>query len=276
VIRTPYHRPVENTPTNPDGKIPTVQAAESDPAPDSSLGAVFGRLGPAAWLGVVWAVLPAMGGFLVLFNMGPISEFLRGEAEAGPMRLALGVATYVLIFIVSAGCGFLPTYSQAILAGFAFGERVGFGAAWVGFVGASMVGYLIARAFAKERVEKEIGRNLKARVVRDALIGSGFAKALLIVTLVRVPPNSPFALMNLVLASSGVPKRVYVLGTALGMAPRTFAAVFVGSQITDWSSADRPRWMVVGGIVLTVVVLGIIGSIANRALKRVTGQNATA
>jgi uncharacterized membrane protein YdjX (TVP38/TMEM64 family) len=63
---------------------------------------------------------------------------------------------------------------------------------------------------------------------------------------------------------------VYVLGTALGMAPRTFAAVFVGSQITDWSSAEKPRWMVVGGIVLTLAVLGVIGSIANRALKRVT------
>lgn len=252
---------------------PVTPATPPEPTPDSSLNAVFRRLGPAAWLGLVWAILPAMGGFLVLLNMGPISEFLRGEAEAGPMRLALGVATYVLIFIVSAGCGFLPTYSQAILAGFAFGVGVGFGAAWVGFVGASMVGYLIARAFAKERVEKEIGRNLKARTVRDALIGSGFARALLIVTLVRVPPNSPFALMNLVLASSGVPKRIYLLGTALGMAPRTFAAVFVGSQITQ-ISLEKPKWMVVGGIVLTIVVLGIIGSIANKALKRVTAPRA--
>lgn len=272
-------------PMEPDPKqseaAPTAPATETPPAlpgspEDNSFAAVFKRLGPAAWLGVAWAALPAIGGFLVLFNMGPISDFLRGEAEAGPVRLALGVATYTLIFIVTAGCGLLPTYSQAILAGYAFGVPIGFGAAWVGFGGASMVGFLIARNFARQRVEGEIARNVKARVVRDALVGSGFWKALLIVTLVRVPPNSPFALMNLVLTSSGVSKRIYLLGTLVGMAPRTFAAVLVGSQITDWSDVEKPRWMIVGGIVLTLLVLGLIGAIANHALKRVTGPQSTA
>jgi uncharacterized membrane protein YdjX (TVP38/TMEM64 family) len=244
------------------------------PPADNGPGDVFKRLGPAAWLGVFWAAMPAIGGFLVLFNMGPISEFLRGEAEAGAMREALGVATYTLIFIVSAGCGLLPTYSQAILAGYAFGVPVGFAAAWVGFGGASMVGFLIARNFARRRVEHEIERSVKARVVRDALLESGFARALLIVTLVRVPPNSPFALMNLVLTASGVRKRVYLMGTLIGMAPRTFAAVLIGSQITQLAGKDdiqTPRWMVVVGIVLTLAVLGVIGTIANSALKRVTG-----
>lgn len=261
--------------SSPDRPNPSSTPSESSPA-DNSLGAIFQRLGPAAWLGLAWAVLPALGGFLVLFNMEPISAFLRGEAEAGPAREALGVATYALIFIVSAGCGFLPTYSQAILAGYAFGVPVGFAAAWIGFGGASIVGFFIARRFARERAEREISKNVKARVVRDALIESGFWKALLIVTLVRVPPNSPFALMNLILCASGVKKRVYVLGTLIGMAPRTFAAVLIGSQITDWSSVEKPRWMVIGGIVLTFAVLGVIGSMANHALKRITASDASA
>jgi len=185
--------------------------------------------------------------------------------------LALGMAAYISFFILSAGCGFLPTYSQAILAGYAFGVPAGFGAAWVGFGGASMVGYLISRRLARARVEQEIQREAKARVIRDALVGSGFGKALLIVTLVRVPPNSPFALMNLALCASGVAKRTYLLGTLIGMAPRTFAAVLVGSQITNWADVDKPRWMIAGGILLTLTVLGVIGTMANRALKRVTG-----
>jgi uncharacterized membrane protein YdjX (TVP38/TMEM64 family) len=183
------------------------------------------------------------------------------------------------MFIVTAGCGLLPTYSQAILAGYAFGVPVGFAAAWIGFGGASMVGFLIARTFARRRVEKEIERNVKARVVRDALLESGFAKALLIVTLVRVPPNSPFALMNLVLTASGVKKRIYLLGTLIGMAPRTFAAVLIGSQITQLAGRDdiqTPRWMVITGIVLTLAVLGVIGMMANKALARVTGNGAPA
>ena len=237
-----------------------------------ALVAFFKRLGPAAWLGLAWGAFPAIGGFVVLFNLGPISEFLRGEAEAGSLRLTLGVAAYTLFFIVTAGCGLLPTYSQAILAGYAFGVPAGFGAAWAGFGGASLVGFLISGRFARDRVEQEIQREAKARVIRDALVGSGFGRALLIVTLVRVPPNSPFALMNLALCSSGVSKRIYLLGTLIGMAPRTFAAVLVGSQITDWADVEKPRWLIVGGIALTLAVLGVIGTMANRALKRVTGQ----
>lgn len=236
-----------------------------------ALAAFFRRLGPAAWLGLAWSALPALGGFLVLLNLGLISEFLRGEAEAGSMRLVLGVALYIGCFILSAGCGLLPTYSQAILAGYAFGVPGGFGAAWVGFGGASLVGYLISRSLARDRVEQEIQREPKARVIRDALVGSGFAKALLIVTLVRMPPNSPFALMNLALCSSGVAKRIYLMGTLIGMTPRTFAAVLIGSQITDWSNLEKPRWLIVGGIALTVAVLGVIGTMASRALQRVTG-----
>jgi uncharacterized membrane protein YdjX (TVP38/TMEM64 family) len=232
--------------------------------------AFFRRLGPAAWLGLAWGALPALGGFLVLFNLEPISAVLRGEAEAGSVRLALGMAVYIAVFIVSTGCGLLPTYSQAILAGYAFGVPAGFSAAWAGFAGASLVGFLISGRLARARVEQEIQREPKARVIRDALVGSGFGKALWIVSLVRMPPNAPFALMNLVLCVSGVARKPYLLGTLVGMAPRTFAAVMVGSQITDWSDVDKPRWMIGVGIVLTLAVLGWIGTLANRALKRVT------
>lgn len=262
----PHQRSTNGQPDIPD----TVEPRGS---PEwKALVTVFKRLGPAAWLGLAWGALPAIGGFVVLFNLGSISEFLRGEAEAGSARLALGMAAYTLCFIVTAGCGLLPTYSQAILAGYAFGVPGGFGAAWVGFGGASLLGFLISRRLARDRVEREIQREPKARVIRDALVGSGFGKALLIVTLVRVPPNSPFALMNLALCSSGVSKRIYLLGTLIGMAPRTFAAVLVGSQITDWSDVEKPRWLILSGIALTLTVLGVIGTMANRALKRVTGQ----
>ncbi|MBX3747755.1 MAG: TVP38/TMEM64 family protein [Verrucomicrobiae bacterium] len=261
----PGQHPTGDRPEPPEGTRPR-EASEWD-----TLVAFFRRLGPAAWLGLAWGALPPLGGFLVLFNLGPISEVLRGEAEAGTVRLALGMAVYIAFFMVSAGCGFLPTYSQAILAGYAFGVPAGFGAAWVGFGGASMVGFLISGRLARARIEREIQREARVRAIRDALVGSGFGRALLIVTLVRVPPNSPFALMNLALCASGVARHTYLLGTLLGMAPRTFAAVLVGSQIVDWSDVGKPRWMIVGGIILTITALGLIGTMANRALKRVTG-----
>ncbi|MEM9065015.1 MAG: VTT domain-containing protein [Planctomycetota bacterium] len=225
------------------------------------LGGVFARLGPAAWLGVVWAVLPAAGGFILLANMKPVSEWLDTLGPAAAL-------VYAAIFAVSAGFAFLPTYAQATLGGYAFGPVIGTGAALCGFVGAALIGRVLARQISADRVEQEIKRHKQAETVRDALVNSGAGKRFWIVTLLRVPPNSPFALTNLVLSTTGVPILTYVLATAVGMLPRTAAAAVIGHQITDISNPERPKWLVFGGIALTVVVVIIIGQIASKALKK--------
>ncbi len=247
---------------------------ESDFEPDSSFMAVFGRLGVAGWLALAWAFVPAIAGFTLLANMAPVSRWLKGETEAGAGHFALGMGVYTAAFVLAAGFGVLPTYSISVLGGYAFGVPLGFAAALAGFGGASIVGYFIARTVARDNVEQEIQRHAKARVVRDALVRSGFWRTLAIVTLVRVPPNSPFALMNLTLAGTGVKLRAYIVGTLLGMAPRTLAYVVIGQQITDWSNPDKPKWLFVVGIAVTIVVIAIVGSIANKALARMTANGA--
>jgi len=247
---------------------PPKQAApeqqEQDGSADSGFGAVFGRLGSAAWLGVVWAILPAAGGFVLLANMKPVSEWLATLGDGGS-------AVYVGIFALSAGFALLPTYAQATLGGYAFGPVVGTIAALAGFVGASLIGRLLAKRITGDRVDQEIRRHKQAEVVRDALVNSGAARRFGIVTLLRVPPNSPFALTNLLLSTTGVPLVTYVCATAIGMLPRTAAAVMIGHQITDFSDQpDKPKWLIFGGIGVTIVVVIVIGHIATRALRRVT------
>lgn len=238
--------------------------------------AVFGRLGVAGWLALVWAFVPGIAGFTLLAKMKPATDLLIGEAGEGGGHLAGGVAMYVGAFVLAAGFGLLPTYSISVLGGYAFGVPIGFAAALAGFGGAAVVGYGIARTVARGKVDDEIRRHEKARIVRDALVGSGFWRTLMIVTLVRVPPSSPFALMNLTLAGAGVRLRAYIIGTLAGMAPRTLAYVMIGHQVTDWSNASKPKWVLFVGIGSTVVVLLILSSIANKALARVTGAGASA
>ena len=248
--------------------------ADSPTKPDQhehkpGLVALFKRLGPAGVLAIAWTAMPPLGGILLLAYIGPISEWLQDHQ-------ASGVFLYSVIFMFSAGFGALPTYSQALLGGWAFGPVVGFAAAWAGFVGASLIGYTIARTVAKRRVEKLIDENPKARAVRDALIGHGALRTTAIVALIRVPPNSPFALTNLATAASGVRLVPYVVGTALGMAPRTFAAVWLASEGAKRGDNlvdlfKRSGEQVVIALVITFVVLGVIGFIAKRALERVSG-----
>jgi uncharacterized membrane protein YdjX (TVP38/TMEM64 family) len=229
---------------------------------------VFRRLGPAGYLAIAWAALPALGGFLLLANIGTIADWLRSHQE-------LGLVLYIAIFILSAGIGLLPTYAQALLGGWAFGW-MGLPAALAGFVGAAMVGYFIARTASEDRAERMIAEHAKARAIRDALIGHGFWKTLGIVTLLRIPPNSPFALTNLAMASTGVSKRAFLIGTAIGMAPRTAIAVWLAMQVQDLTddSVPKPMWLKIAGIASVVVVFGVLYFIGDRAVKKVTGPGA--
>lgn len=234
------------------------------------------RLGPASILAVVALALPPLGGFLVLGYMDTIAQWLESHREAGPW-------IYAGAFAVLAGLALLPTYAQAILGGWAFGVVGGFPAAMAGFTGGALIGYGVARPTASARVTTLIDEQPKWAAVRDALVPSahdahrGVLRTLGIVTLLRLPPNSPFAITNLVLASVRVPLWIYAVGTIVGMAPRTLAAVWLGqtlhgqfSSIAEGLDAKKPWWLFVAMIVATLIVLGIIGMIANKAIERVT------
>jgi uncharacterized membrane protein YdjX (TVP38/TMEM64 family) len=230
----------------------------------------FRRLGPAGPLALFWSFAPPAGGFLLLYYANTVSGFLRDRGDPW------GALLYTGVFILSAGLGLLPTYSQSVLAGWCFGLAEGFPAAWAGFAGASMVGYLVARGAARHRVEDLIQTNAKARAVHEALVGHGFWRTLGIVTLLRVPPNSPFALMNLAMSSTGVPPLAFLCGTALGMAPRTAAAVYIGSTLSAMTTESLeqavPWWAKGIAIAVTIAILALVGWIASRAAARVAAR----
>ncbi len=238
-----------------------------------SVGEIIKRLGPAAWLGIAWAVLPGIAGITLLANMGTATRLLVGTDENPGLPLAMGIALYVAIFVITAGLGVLPTVSQAILAGFAFGITWGFPAALIGFAGASIIGYTIANVVARKKIEDEIKSHPKAAIIRDAFIRHGKVRALVILTLIRVPPNSPFALTNYAMSVSGVKLVPFLIATIVGMAPRTFAAVWIGSQVSSWDQAKMPKWLVISGIVLAIVILVGLGKLANKAVESAMKDN---
>ena len=79
------------------------------------LWSILKRLGPAAVLGVVAAVMPVLGSIALYYamartNLGP---WLKSHGYEG-------VALYSAAFIVLAGMALLPTYAQSALGGYAF------------------------------------------------------------------------------------------------------------------------------------------------------------
>lgn len=234
--------------------------------------AMLRRLGPAAILGVAWSAIPSFAGVMLIVNMEPIRLALIGDGSS-LAHLALGMLVYLIGFVLLAGFGCLPTVSQAILAGYAFGVPIGLGLALLGFGGASLVGYELVGRIARGRVEDELQRKPKAAMLRDALVHASPRQSLLLVTLLRASPSAPFALTNLLLGSLGVSRWVFFFGTIFGMLPRTLAAVLIGQQFTGFNAGiEKPRWMIVAGIVAVILLVVMVSKIASRALNRVAQQ----
>lgn len=233
---------------------------------------VLRRLGPAGPLAVVAATMPAIGGIVLLLTLEPVGQWLRGHQE-------WGILFYILGFALFAGLALLPTYSQAVLGGWAFGFVVGFPAAMAGFVGGGLLGYIVAQRMTGDRVLEIVRERPKWLAVYQALLAGGFWKTLGIVILLRLPPNSPFAFTNLLMAATRVPPLVYALGTLIGMAPRTGAAVFIAAGLREIAIGEAtavPRWLWFTGLGLSIVVVIVIGQLAQRAITRVAGGVNTA
>ncbi|HYF14573.1 MAG TPA: VTT domain-containing protein [Phycisphaerales bacterium] len=231
------------------------------------------RLGLTAVLAAGALVLPPLGSLVLFWKIVPVSEWLRSHGD-------MGVVVYAVAFALLAGCALLPTYAQSAVGGYAFGVAWGIPAALAGFVGGAVIGYLIAGRVSGDRVERIVEENPKWRAIRDALVGMRGAKSSAwrttgMVILLRLPPNSPFALTNLVLASVKVPLLPFAAGTLIGMAPRTTLAVVLGAGIEqaltkDTLKAAAPPWLWGVGIAVTMLVVIAIGIIANKAVARAT------
>jgi uncharacterized membrane protein YdjX (TVP38/TMEM64 family) len=260
---------------SPSSEPTPVEPAAQPPPPTAKQ--VWADLGPAAPLALLALFMPMIGGFLLIGYGKTVSSFLNAQ---GPW----GVAIYAAAFALLAGLALLPTYAQSVLGGYAFGVEVGIPAALTGFVVGAIIGYEVARRASGDHVLRSLSKHPRLKAVRDAFIderlGRGFWKTFGIVALLRVPPNSPFAITNLLLASVRVPRLPYILGTAVGMTPRTVAAVVIGAGIARSLARSgteggpdlkaQPWWLMPAGIVLSVVVLIVLGLLANSALAKAT------
>jgi uncharacterized membrane protein YdjX (TVP38/TMEM64 family) len=222
----------------------------------------------AVALGILWSTLPGIVGIMLLVQLQPVSESLRGR---GPE----GIALFTLLAALCSGVGLLPTFSQAILGGWVFGFAWGAPAALAGFAGGAIVGRAISLMVAGSAIAQMIDAKPRSRVIRDALVNADQRKTLLYVTLLRLPPNSPFAFMNLALTGSGVRTLPYIIGTVIGLAPRTLVAAWFAAAAASTGAEDLVAFAksqgpvaLLSGVALLALALGVLGYASKAALRR--------
>lgn len=218
-------------------------------------------------LAAVWGTVPGIAGFVALGFIASLNDWIKGFGDQS-------LVVYIALFAVCSGFGILPTYAMSMIAGWIFGTTWGSVGAIAGFMGGALIGFALSKLAAGNAFQRWLDAKPKARVIRETFVTRGQARMLGTVTLLRFPPSSPFALMNLVLTASGVKFGPYVLGTLLGMTPRTVVAVVIAATAAaageqDFQSLFQKRKVeFIIGLVVTLGVLMLLAQIGQHALKR--------
>ena len=238
---------------------------------DDAIFRTIAELGPVVGsLAIIAMLFPAIGGFALLGFAGQVREAIEKQGTQGPILYGIG-------FALCTGFAILPTYALAGVAGFTFGGVLGSSVSLAGIVGGALIGYVVAATVARKRVMHVIEQNEKARVIRSALVDRSFIQRLVAVTLIRLPPNSPFALTNLVMSSVHVNIFAYLTGTAVGIAPRTILACVLGAgvaaanaEISDATktSGDFKIYLIGASVVIVAIIYVIFSRWSKEALKK--------
>ncbi len=213
---------------------------------------------------VVAALLPGLG---VLGLYEPLREAAAGMRAGG----AWWWPAFVIVAAAACGLALLPTHAVSLAAGFVFGPVLGSAAALAAVVGGTAIGWRVSRLAVGRRLREGIDRTRPGRAIAAAMIDARGWRAVLAVTLVRLPPQLPFAMGTVLASASGVRLGPLLLGTALGMLPRVAIVAWLGSELARLH-ADRDPRLFIGGLAIAIVSLTILGAWSWRILKRAARQ----
>lgn len=208
-----------------------------------------------AWLRVALFTLLVLGvGGALLAAGGRVSEALdliRDTVDRagmwGPVLFVLAYAVLTMLLV--------PGSPLTIAAGVLFGPWVGTLLVVVGATAGATGAFLWGRHLGRDAVARLTGDRFD-RV--DAWLHD---RGLLAVLYVRLVPLLPFNLLNPVAGVTGVTLRDYVVGTAVGIVPGTFAFAALGGTFDDPTS---PTFL---GALALLVVLAVGAPLVDRRVR---------
>ena len=226
------------------------------------------ELDRVALLGAATAVVPIVNSTMLLVFAPAAGIWLRENWQVG---------TVIYLFFAWFACGFalLPTNVLGILCGWAFGFPLGICLHMLAIVGASLISSYVLSALVGDNLQKFLARHEKAKILHKTLLGRNFKRTTLVITLLRLSPAMPFALTNLLMTAARVPLSAFLLGTFVGMLPRSAAVVFFGAGLSVLNF-DEPFnvWTFVFGFAATLISVAVITYFSKQALAKMTTETA--
>ena len=210
----------------------------------------------------------------------PAFELTRQQSLVGELIDTAGIAVAALIiallFALFTGSALLPTYALSFASGVFFGPVWGSLVAMFGVTFGALVGYGWGILLARKRVMRVVEANPRVKLIRSAIVDRSLKDETIAVTLIRIPPNSPFALTNLIMSSLHVRFVPYFVGTLVGIAPRTLIAVFLGVGIGEIAEAKSAggRLRIGISVAVGIAVFYFIYRLFSRWVKERLAQTA--
>ena len=166
---------------------------------------------------------------------------------------SLAWAAVTALFLLS-GLIIIPRPAICILAGLTFGLSA-FPLALIASTAGSLLGFVLARYFFRDRFRHMLERRPTARLVADAIDADGWR----LLFLLRLASPIPGPISNYAFGLSGIKMSHYILATAVGIVPQVFAFVYLGAiakvAIDDGSvSSTRLMFGIAGAAVLLLVI----------------------
>lgn len=131
---------------------------------------------------------------------------------------------FIVVYVIST-VAFIPGLLVTMMAGLAFGPWWGTLIVSIGSVTGATIAFLVARYIAREAVEGFLSKQAWFNKFKDSIEENGFN----FVIFVRLVPIFPFNGLNYACGLVPLKLRDYILGSAVGMLPGTFAYVYLGA-----------------------------------------------
>lgn len=171
---------------------------------------------------------------------------------------AVGVPILAVIVALLTAVLF-PVTLLAIAAGAIFGPVVGTVIVWSGSVLGAVISFELARAISRDSLQRLVGGRA------DQMTAFLARRGTLTICFARLVPVVPYWLINYGVALTGLSRRQFFIGTAIGTLPGVGLWVILGDNLTDPSS---PAFIISAVLLVGLVVAGAV------AVRRTRAQSA--
>ena len=211
----------------------------------------------------IWKTVPWIGALL-------LCGILSGEVSPQELQSCLqnfGIwagLVYIGLFALLPAF-FFPVAVLALAGGLVFGLWMGSLYTFIGAIVNCTLMFYLARYVGRKQVETLIAEKLSPvwqKRIGNLNSNGGF----LLLIILRLIPAVPYNLINYAFGLSSMKYPAYILASAIGIIPGTFAFINIGDKALDATSPDF--WIAIGLLVLLLAVTAALGKILYPSNKK--------